>query len=97
MVEHLVLFKLKPEATDAQIDTMLDALRRLKSQLPYIVELSCGKNFCDRSQGHQVALRVLFNCRADLENYGPSDAHQNCVATYIKPIMDGVTVVDYEC
>ncbi|MCC7494528.1 MAG: Dabb family protein [Fimbriimonadaceae bacterium] len=97
MVEHLVLFKLHNDATPAQVEAMLQALRALPTQIDTIRELSCGHNFCDRSNGHQVGLRVLFDDRAGLEVYAPHPAHTGCVATCIKPILEQVTVVDYEC
>lgn len=97
MVEHLVLFQLKPAATEAQIDTMLAGLRGLADQIDVIRELSCGRNYSDRANGHQVALRVLFASREDLAAYIPHPAHQACVEQCVKPIMAGVTVADYEC
>ena len=96
MIEHLVLFKLKPEATAAQIDTMITQLQGLAQQIDTVRELSCGRNFSPRGEGFAVGLRVKFDDRAGLEFYGPHDAHQSCVATYIKPIMDSVVVVDFE-
>lgn len=96
MIEHLVLFKLKPGTTDAQIDAMLAALRALPEAIDTIEELSCGRNFSDRSQGHQVGLRVRFGSREGLAAYIPHPAHQGCVATHIAPILEQVTVVDYE-
>ncbi len=96
MVEHIVLFSLKPEATREQVDAMLAGLRALPEQIDTIVEASCGRNFSERSRGHQVGLRVQFHDRAGLEVYVPHPAHQACVEEFIKPIMDYVTVVDYE-
>ena len=96
MVEHLVLFKLKPDATAQQVSDMLAALERLAQQIDTVRELSCGHNFSDRGNGHQVGLLVRFADRAGLAAYLPHPAHQACVAEYVKPILDDVTVVDYE-
>ncbi|NUQ01437.1 MAG: Dabb family protein [Armatimonadetes bacterium] len=96
MVEHLVLFRLKTEATEQQVDAMLEALEKLRGKINTIMELSCGRNFSERSNGHAAALRVRFADRAGLAEYIPHPDHQACVETYIKPIVEQVTVVDYE-
>ncbi|MBI2300488.1 MAG: Dabb family protein [Armatimonadetes bacterium] len=96
MVEHLVLFKLKPDATPQQVDALLAALQRLKDQIDTVRELTCGHNFSDRSNGHQIGLLVRFADRAGLAAYLPHPAHQACVEDYVKPILVDVTVVDYE-
>ncbi len=96
MVEHLVLFKLKPEATTAQKDAMMAGLRELRQQIPGIVDLTVGTNFSDRNQGFEVGLVVRFEDRAALDVYLPHAAHRGCVDTHVRPIMADVIVVDYE-
>jgi hypothetical protein len=96
MVEHLVLFKLKPETTAEQRRAMLDALRKMRAEIPGIVEMSCGENFSQRSQGYEIGLMVRFADRAGLDAYLPHPAHRGVVERYIHPISDGVIVVDYE-
>jgi len=96
MVEHVVLFKLKPEATEEQRAAMQASLRGLQTAIPGIVGLTVGTNFSDRSQGFEVGLVVRFTDRAALEGYLPHPAHTDCVNTYIRPIMDNVIVVDYD-
>jgi hypothetical protein len=96
MVEHVVLFKLKPEATEAQRRAMLEGLRGLREAVPGIVDLSCGTNFSERSQGYEIGLVVRFADRTALESYLPHPAHRGVVEQFIRPISDGVIVVDYE-
>ena len=45
MVEHLVLFKLKPETTDDDRAAMCRALGELGGAVPGILDISCGVNF----------------------------------------------------
>src|SRR5947209_6015874 len=45
MVEHVVLFKLKPETTAEQRAAMCNALGELGAQVPGILDISCGTNF----------------------------------------------------
>ncbi len=96
MVEHLVLFKIKPEATPEQLDGMLAGLKRLPEQIDGILELTVGRNFSDRSQGHDIGLLVRFRDRAALETYLPHPAHRACVENDVRPVMESVIVVDYE-
>jgi hypothetical protein len=96
LLEHIVLFKWKPEATAAQIDAAIEGLRALKNMLPEIVDLTAGKNFTDRGKGYTHGLVVRFRDRAGLESYGPSQEHQAVVQNLIAPIREDVLALDYE-
>jgi hypothetical protein len=95
MVEHLVLFKMKAEATTADEDTLLAALVGLTA-IETVVELSCGRNFSPRSQGHALGLRVLCETRESLQTYLDHPLHQAALQEAILPVIESVTVVDYE-
>jgi hypothetical protein len=96
MVEHVVLFKLKAGTTAAQKRAAMEALRGLKEQIDGIVDLTCGENFSERSQGYEIGLVVRFRDRAALEAYLPHPAHRGAVEQHIHPIRADVIVVDYE-
>ena len=95
-VEHVVLFKLTPDATPEQRDRMIAELKTLKDQIPGIVDLSVGVNFSTRNQGYDVGLVVRFADRAALKVYLPHPAHRGCVDQFINPIKADALVVDYE-
>jgi len=95
-VFHIVLFKWKEGADPAAIDHAIRGLQELKGQIPGILELSCGKNFSDRSHGYHCGLLVRFTDRAALDVYGPHPAHQEVVQTRITPIREDVIALDYE-
>ncbi|MFN3652661.1 MAG: Dabb family protein [Armatimonadota bacterium] len=96
MVEHVVLFKTTPDATEEQLERMVSELKALRDKIPGIVDLSVGRNFSSRNQGFEVGLVVRFTDRAALETYLPHPAHRGCVDTYVAPIKADVIVVDYE-
>jgi hypothetical protein len=96
MVEHVVLFKLKPEATEEQKHAMVEALRGLKGQIEGIMDLTCGRNFSERSQGSEIGLVVRFRDRAALDAYIPHPIHRGVVERFINPIRQDVIVADYE-
>ena len=96
MIEHIILFRWKPDASAGQIATVLDELRALKGQIPGIQDLTCGENFSERSQGFTHALVVRLDNRAALDAYGPHPAHQRVVQEFINPIRADVLGLDYE-
>ena len=96
MVEHVVLFKLRPDATGEQKRAAIEALKGLKGQIEGIVDLTCGLNFSERSQGYEIGLVVRFRDRAALEAYLPHPAHRGVVDQHLQPIREAVIVADYE-
>ena len=91
-----MLFQWTPDALAEAIARVVTELRALKGQIPGILDLTCGENFCPRSQGFTHALVVRFEDRAALEAYGPHPAHQRVVQEFISPIRANTLAVDYE-
>lgn len=96
MIEHIVLFKWIEDAAPEAIVAAMNALSELPDKIPGIVDLSCGENFSNRSQGYQSGLVVRFTDRAALDAYGPHPDHQHVVQTFINPIRADIIAVDYE-
>lgn len=96
VVEHIVCFKLKPEATPEQEQQLIDMLRKLKETVPGIVDLSAGRTFSpERGQGFTVGLVVRFRDKEGLAVYGPHPNHQP-VKDYVAQVCESVLAVDYE-
>jgi hypothetical protein len=96
MIEHIVLFKWKLDASAEAVTAVIENLKALKNQIPGIVDLSCGKNFSERGKGFEHALVVRFEDREALESYGPHPLHQEVVQNLVKPILDDIIAIDYE-
>jgi len=96
MIEHIVLFRWTDAATEEAKNKIMAELRSLKGKIPGIIDLSCGANFCDRSQGYTHGLVVRFTDRAALQAYGPHPEHQRVVQNLIKPIAADILALDYE-
>ena len=96
MVEHIVLFRWRTEASQGGIENALTELRKLKSKIPGIVDLSCGANFSERAKGYTHGLVVRFTDRAALEAYGPHTEHQRVVQNFINPIREDTLILDCE-
>jgi hypothetical protein len=98
LIEHLVLFKVKSDASKRDADEMLRRLRALKDAIPEIKYLSCGENFSERARGFTHGLVVRFDGKEDLNAYQVHPVHQAAVVEAIRPIVepDGVLALDYE-
>jgi hypothetical protein len=95
MVEHIVLFRWKEEATSEQIEQVMKGLRRLKEVIPGILDLSCGEDFSGRAQGYTHGLVAQFTDEDALKAYGPHPAHRQVVEEQIAPIREMVLGFDY--
>lgn len=96
MIEHLVLFKMKPEAEAGLVDQIIAALRALKTKVPSVVDLTAGRNFSARAQGYHFGLTVRFKDLAGLEAYAIHPEHQAVVTGLVKPNVAEVLALDYE-
>jgi hypothetical protein len=96
MIEHIVLFRWKEEASQEAINNVVAELRKLKGKIPGIVDLTCGTNFSDRAKGYTHGLVVRFKDQAALEAYGPHPEHQRVVQNFITPIRAEILALDYE-
>lgn len=95
MVEHLVWFKLKEEATPEDRVAMMDALNGLREAIPGILHLACGEDFSGRSRGFHIGLIVRFESRAALEVYGPHPQHK-AFGDSFRHLWEDVMALDFD-
>ncbi|MCR8634734.1 MULTISPECIES: Dabb family protein [Paenibacillus] len=95
MVEHLVLFKLHEDTTEADKQKVVETLQGLKD-IPGIAEFSVGLNHSQegKSKGFEVGMRIGFEDQASLDAYLPSERHQSTVGLVREHFAD-VIVLDY--
>ena len=96
MIVHIVLFKWNSDTSTETIASVMSALRGMKGKIPEIIDLSCGDNFSELSQGFQNGLVVQVKDKAALDAYAKNALHQEIIQTLIMPILTEKTVVDYE-
>ncbi|GGD46698.1 Dabb family protein [Paenibacillus nasutitermitis] len=97
MYEHLVSFQFKDSITPEQEKQLLEALLALREQVPGIVELTAGMNVTEETEnihGYTLGLRVTFDSRESLQQYGPHPKHQQFVSM-LDGIVEKVVVIDY--
>jgi hypothetical protein len=98
MIEHIVLLKVRSDATPEETQEMLRRMNLLKEEVPGILSLSCGTNFCERAQGYTHGLLVRFPNKAALETYQDHPKHVATLTEAIRPTCEpgGILAMDYE-
>lgn len=96
LLRHVVLFKFKDDATEAQVKAIEEAFRQLPGQIPEIVDFEWGTDVSveGKSHGFTHCFLVSFADDAGREVYLPHPAHQAFVDLLL-PSLDKVTVVDF--
>lgn len=96
LLRHVVLFKFKDSATQAQIDEVVKGFGELPQKIDAIQDYEWGTNNSpeDHAQGYTHCFLVTFKSEADRDAYLPHPAHQAFVKVLL-PILDEVHVVDY--
>jgi hypothetical protein len=97
-VRHVVVFKYKPTATDAQIREVTDAFRALKDRIPGIVSFEQGKNHSPEKldQGFTHVYLVTFTSAAARDAYLPHPEHKKFGDLLNqRGVVEGVFVVDF--
>ncbi len=93
---HVVAFKFKPSATEAQIKDIVDGFAQLPKQIDTIIAYEHGINISKEGhdQGFTHVFIVTFKDEAGLEVYLPHPAHKAFVEKLL-PLLDQPFVVDY--
>jgi len=96
MIKHIVLFKFKPEATEAAIADLEQSLKALPGQISDVLSFSCGRDVLRSARSYDLALVADFADLAALDRYQVHPDHQAVVAK-VKVLAESVVAVDYEC
>ena len=96
MLNHIVLFQLKPDVTTQQRADIITALTDLQRYIPEILEISSGENFADRNGGFDLALFVRLKDRDALQTYRDHPEHRRVVSEFIQPAAEKIIAADYE-
>jgi Stress responsive A/B Barrel Domain len=94
---HIVLFAFKPNATPAQMQTVIDAFAALKSQIPSILEFEHGVNQSPENLNDDFThvFTMTFSSREAFEgSYLHEPAHQAFVKG-LDGLLEKALVVDF--
>lgn len=96
LLRHVVLFKFKDSASDADVDAIVKAFGELPSKIPEIVAYQWGSDVSieGKANGFTHCFLVSFASEAGRDVYLPHPAHKAFVELLL-PSLDKVTVVDF--
>ena len=96
LLRHVVLFKFKDSANEAQVDAIVKAFGELPSKIPEIVEYQWGTDVSieGKANGFTHCFLVTFANEAGRDIYLPHPAHKAFVDLLL-PSLDKGTVVDF--
>lgn len=95
-VQHIVLFKFKPETTPEKVNEIVAAFEALPSQIKEIKGFKWGTNNSPEklNKGLTHAFILTFDNEKDRDAYLPHPAHKK-FGTIVGPWLAEVTVVDF--
>lgn len=98
MIEHIVLLKLKEGVGEDKAKALIDGLNELKKVIPGMLDVSGGYNNSPegKGSGFNYGFIVKFRDSASRDGYVPHPEHIKLAQTLVRPIIDDVTVFDYE-
>ncbi len=95
MIEHVVLFNLKPELDEAKIDWMLRETRIRLLKIPVVRGLRCGYRV-DPGEDWAMFLLVELDSVEKLSCYMLDPVHIRFVDEVIKPNITNRIALDYQ-
>jgi hypothetical protein len=95
VVDHLVFFAVREDASSEDVEDLVSSLEGLKGEIPGVVDLSVGEDFSGRAGGYTHALFARFEDRDGLKEYLGHPAHL-AVVEKLERVTTGRIVADYE-
>ena len=95
MIDHLVLFTVKSDASAGDVEDLLSSIRDLRSSVSNVIDLSVGEDFSGRGEPYTHGLFVRFQTADDLQAYLKHPDHQK-VVEQLEATTEGRVVVDYD-
>lgn len=87
MFRHIVLFRLRPDATDGQRRALVEGLRALPARIPEIRGYDVGADAGLRDGNHDVGVAALFDDEAAWRAYLEHPAHVAAVSELVTPVV----------
>lgn len=98
MVQHIVMWKFKPEIKEEDKPALKADMKKnllgLKEVIPEILDCKFVEEPLDSST-HDMALILNVNCPNCLKKYKESPLHQNVANTYVRPFVEQRAALDY--
>jgi hypothetical protein len=98
MVEHLVLYNLKPEVRTEERQKIIEKYKALKGVVPGLLEVSLGENISVETQfrhNYSLGMRMVFDTHEHSVDYLEYPAHKKVAELVFASIQDAA-VCDFE-
>ena len=96
MIKHMVLFRFKPDVSDAAQIELLNEMAQLPSRYPAMKRFGLARNASERDQLFSHVMTMEFDTMADLKAYLNHGYHEMHVATRFKPLIEQRAIASYE-
>ncbi|MFP4173917.1 MAG: Dabb family protein [Candidatus Hydrogenedentota bacterium] len=95
-LRHVVLFKFKPETTQAQIEEIEDGFRAMCERIDAVHGFEWGRDVSveNRNKGFSHCFIVTFADEAGRDAYLPHPEHRAFVEV-LKLVVEDILVIDY--
>lgn len=96
LLRHVVAFKFEEDATQAQIDQVVEDFAALEEKIPFIIDFEWGTNVSPEGhdKGFTHCFILTFKTAADRDAYLPHPAHKE-FGESLGGLLDDVFVIDY--
>lgn len=95
MIKHIVMWKFREDAAEADKLEMKRQLEALKGKVPSLLQIEVGMDIVGTDVSKDMVLTTLFNSLSDLQAYADDPAHLK-VVEFVKPLVCERAVVDCE-
>lgn len=95
MIQHIVLFQLRPEATEEEVAAAIATMRALPAQIPEIRGYRVSSHLDGREAPYSLALVSTFATRESMARYEAHPAHVAFVEQFL-PIARSTIIFDSE-
>ena len=96
MFNHHGHLTLSPEATDAQVEAILDGLLALPGQIDGLQEARVARDAGLADGNATLRFHMVFDSEDSWRAYGSHPAHVAVVTEHIKPVLAGKAMVQYD-
>ncbi len=94
MIQHVVMFRWRADASEEAIAEATGQLARL-SGVDGVTDFACGRNFGKSRDVYPFVLTLRLADKAALKAYWPHPLHADVLAA-VTPVVDDVFIADLE-
>lgn len=91
MYVHMFAFRFKAEVTEQQKERVVAEIRKLQSEIPFVLESWVGMNDSPRGAGYEFGGVMKFADKAACEKYGAHPVHQKLLS-WLMPLIEPIEV-----